>query len=219
LEQFVDHLLPASFGGICDEVSDFGGIGRKSDECEVQSANEDGGFRGRCGLQLSTGECLPDEGIDWGGGAVGGECRTRWRYPGPVRGRYEGIWNDSTFGNPLPDDFKLLLCEGIADGRHVLRVRCGQCDASQQFTVVGFVREQDAGFQQSLALVDAEVTELLQRPVALQAVATEDGIDIAAKGDRGIVLLRDGVRVLGWKQQQAGEQQSDLNAITDGGCG
>ncbi|MFM7832389.1 MAG: hypothetical protein ACKPJD_11390, partial [Planctomycetaceae bacterium] len=60
---------------------------------------------------------------------------------------------------------------------------------------------------------------LLQRPVALQAVATEDGIDIAAKGDRGIVLLRDGVRVLGWKQQQAGEQQSDHNAITDGGCG
>jgi hypothetical protein len=58
-------LLPASFGGVGNEGGDFVGSGRKSDESEVQSANEDGGFSGRCGLQLSAGECLPDEGVDW----------------------------------------------------------------------------------------------------------------------------------------------------------
>lgn len=101
----------------------------------------------------------------------------------------------------------------------MLRVGGGQSDASQQFTFFGFVRQQDAGFQELFALIDAKVAELLLWAVALQAAATEDRIHIAAEADGGIVLRRAGVRDLKRRQQQAGEQQSDHDAVTDSGCG
>lgn len=130
----------------------------------------------------------------------------------------KGIGNDSTRFDPLSNDQLLLRRERVTDRGHMLFVGGGQGNSSQQLAGLGAKRSEDCGLQQTVAAVDAKVAILLLRPVTLQTVAAENGIDIADEADRRLALLRERVRGLKRQgQQQTGKQQGIHDAVPDVG--
>jgi hypothetical protein len=74
----------------------------------------------------------------------------------------------------------------------------------QQLAVVGLVRDDDGVIQEVISRVDSEVALLLCGSVALQAIATEQWVDIAYEAD-AVCILRERFRRKQW--EQAGQQQ------------